>query len=685
MFYFAVFKINNNEYGLYVKVHHIISDAWGTITQISKIVEKYSNLKHGIKTGIQEESSYIDFIESENEYINSEKYKKSKNFWKTKFETIPEFMSLKATGTKYKNTKAARKTFVLTKEMSSSINEFCAANRCSPFAVFFAVLFTYISRITSKSDIVLGTPILNRSNAKEKNMVGMFINVLPVRLNVDPNADFITFIKYLSGELLTLIRNQRYPFSLIQNEFRNRHNLSANLIDVVLSYQNAKIDRTEFTGDYRLVWQENGYQVNSLQIHVNDREGEGEYTVDFDYLVDVFEEYEINGMISHFINLLSDAIEQPTKLLCELNMLSVSEKKQIVEKFNDTYKEYPKDKTIHELLEEQVQKNPNNIALVYEDKTLTYAELNSRANVIAHVLREKGIKPDDIVGIMVERSIEMIVGILGILKAGGAYLPLDNSYPEERINYMIKDSGCKIILIKTDSYINVDFDGEYIFIDKEILHNKTASNIKNVCTSDNLAYLIYTSGSTGTPKGVMVEHRGIANLKIFFEENMGITFNDRIMQFFSCSFDAFVWEIFMALLTGASLYIVSRDVINNYIEFEKFLSEKKISVVTLPPFYLANLNPDNITSLKKLVTAGSSINYGLMKKWSNKVIYFNAYGPTETTICASVWRCEDPNVEMSTVPIGRPIYNTKIFIVERGGCGWRPGELCIAGDICRDI
>lgn len=682
LFYFAMFKINENECGLYVNNHHLIADAWTTVTQTSKIVEYYYKLKKGISVSEENEPSYIDFIMSEEDYLDSEKYESHKRFWSDKFSTVPEFTSFKPMGAVYRNIKAARKTFILSKELTSHIHSFCERFKSSPMTVFLSLLYIYINRVTSKSDIVIGTPVLNRANAREKNMVGMFISVVPIRFRVDGTQDFLTFVNSLSKEFNMLLRNQRYPYDLIQTEFREKHKINENLFDIMLSYQTAKIEKTELTGDYTLLWQFNGYQTDSLQVHISDRGDTGEYALNFDYLVDTFSEFDMERISEQIVNILEDSLHNPYKEINNLTMISDGEKIKLLHEFNNTDQDYPQDKTIHELFEEQVKKTPENTAVTFAGEALTYTELNHRANSLAYALRNKGIKPDEIVGIMLERSIEMIIGILGVLKAGGAYLPLDNSYPEERLNYMIQDSGCQFILVQKSFNNKITFDGEFIFIDDENLYVKQISNIENVCTSRNLAYVIYTSGSTGEPKGVMLEHRGVANLKIFFKKDMGVTPSDRIIQFASCSFDAFVWEVFMALLTGASLYMISKSIIENYIKFEQFLNENEISIATLPPSYLANLDPEKVVTLQKLISAGSSITYSLMKKWCHKALYMNAYGPTETTICATVWKCSHPDVEIGFVPIGTPICNTKILIVNMYG-KLQPigvaGELCISG------
>lgn len=682
LFYFAIFKINEFESGLFINIHHLIGDAWSSVSQTSKIIEDYYKLINGIHLDQENNPSYIDFIRSEEDYLYSEKYESHKKFWSEKYKTVPEFTSFKPVGEVYRNIKASRKTVLLPKEITAQIQCFCDQFKFSPMTVFLSLLYIYIYKITSKSDIVIGAPVLNRANMREKNMVGMFISVVPIRFQVDGNLDFLALLNNLTKEFNTLLRNQRYPYDLIQTEFRKRHSSGENLFDTMMSFQNAKIEKTELTGDYSLLWQFNGYQTDSLQIHVSDRGDDGEYALNFDYLMDMYSENDILRMSDQFINILIDAIQNPYNEINDLAMISNEEKIKLLQKFNSTGRDFPQNMTIHELFEYQVNITPENAAVVFAGEILTYKELNQRANSLANALRDKNISPDEIIGIMLERSLEMIIGILGILKSGGAYLPLDSSYPDDRLNYMIKDSGCKFILVHKTFNQKITFDGEFVFIDDETLYNKKISNLKNVCTSRNLAYVIYTSGSTGEPKGVMLEHRGVVNLKTFFEKDMQVTPNDRIIQFASCSFDAFVWETFMALFTGASLYMISKSDIENYIKFEKFLNKNKISIATLPPSYLVNLNPENVNTLQKLISAGSSITCSLMKKWCHNVLYINAYGPTETTICATIWKCSQPDSEIDFVPIGTPITNTKILILNKLSqlqpIGV-PGEICISG------
>lgn len=346
---------------------------------------------------------------------------------------------------------------------------------------------------------------------------------------------------------------------------------------------------------------------------------------------------------------------------------------------------FAQDKTIHQLFEEQAEAFSDHVALVYENKRLTYRELNRKANQLARVLLEKGVQTDSIIGVMMEKSIENIVAILAVLKAGGAYVPIDIEYPRDRIQYILQDSQTKIVLTqKSVSQLvhDVGYSGLVVAVDEQNMDAYEDTNLNRPSKPTDLAYVIYTSGTTGKPKGTMLEHKGIANLQSFFKNAFGVTEQDRIGLFASMSFDASVWEMFMALLNGASLYILSRQTIHDFVTFENYLSENELSIITLPPTYLTHLTPERITSLRIMITAGSAASAPLVNKWKNKLRYINAYGPTETSICATIWEAPSDQLPVQTVPIGKPIQNTHVYIVDEDLQLLPPGsegELCIGG------
>jgi amino acid adenylation domain-containing protein/thioester reductase-like protein/non-ribosomal peptide synthase protein (TIGR01720 family) len=683
LFYFATIKITDQESGFFLKAHHLIADSWSMILMINQIVEYYLRLKNKITMPPEKRPSYLEHLLKEEEYKNSERFIDNRRFWNLKFETIPEFIYLKTYKLNYNNIKAERKGLALTEKITSKILKYCAEAGVSVFAFFLSILSIYISRIAEKQDLSLGTSLLNRSNAREKDTIGMFSNVVPVRVKVENQSDFRSFVQTITRELKQVLKNQRYPHNLILKDFHERHK-TTNLYDITLTYQNARLIKNE-TGseEFTTTWHSYGYQTNSLNVHIDDRDNRGYFILNFDYLIEVFSDEEIQQMYQHLCTLVEKVVDNPNQKISQLEILPEAEKRLLLFDFNDTKTDYPAAKTIHQLFEEQVLKTPYNIGVIFEDQHLTYRELNVKANQLAMVLREKGTKPDTIVGILAERSPEMFIGILSVLKAGGAYLPLDPEYPPERIQYMLEDSKAGVLLID-NGQLTMDNENllAVINLKDEDIYQGEGRDLENINKPSDLAYVIYTSGSTGKPKGVMIEHQGIASLKVFFEESLEIKADDRIIQFASSSFDASVWEIFMSLLAGATLYIVPRGIIHDYNKFEEFLNRNKITVATLPPTYLANLNPEKITSLKKVIAAGSATTIDLYHKWKDKVEYINAYGPTETTICATVWRANTKEIKYNSVPIGKPIANMQVYIVDQNNnlqpIGI-PGELCISG------
>ncbi len=693
LYYFALFKISENEGGFFYKTHHIISDAWTGVTQISKIMEYYSKLRNGINFISGSKPSYIDFVMAEEDYLHSKRFEEHERFWSEKFSTVPEFLSFKTRGAVYKKLKASRKSVKISPELAGNIQEFCISNRQSPFITFLSILYIFISRITSKSDIVLGTPVLNRTNAREKKMTGMFINILPVRYAVDCEQNLISFAHALSKEWLTLLRNQKYPYELIQKEFRERHQVTDSLSDVVLSYQNVKLDRDEFTEDYELSWHFCGYQANSLQIHVRDWEDTGTYVLDFDYLEDVFSADEIERMSRYFVNLLDEAVSHPGEKLGKLNILPEIERRQVLYDFNNTERDYPKDKTIQELIEIQSGKNFNDIAVEFGHKELTYKELNIRANSLAALLRERGVKSDSVVGISMERSVELIIGILGILKAGGAYLPINPKYPAARINYILQDSGTQILLINGSLNGSIDFDGEILDMGTIQLNTYEQNNPVNLNKPDDLAYVIYTSGSTGEPKGVMIEHRSLVNFLYSMYEMYDCDFNagDRCLSLTNISFDASVCEIFMPLVFGACLVLNSDSDYLDVVKLSEIIVQKSVNFTYIPPSMLKELSgllkkyPGGV-KLDKMFVGAEPIKVRVMDEYLSinpcmKIL--NGYGPTETTIVASFYPFRLEDDKESYISVGKPVSNTKIYILDKELLPVpvnTAGEIYIAGD-----
>ncbi|MBC8062862.1 MAG: amino acid adenylation domain-containing protein [Clostridiaceae bacterium] len=689
LYYFAIVKLKEDLFAIFAKTHHMISDAWSMNLLASQILEYFKCLDNNAKISSAHKPSYLDYVLGEEEYKFSKKMDKSKEFWDKKFETIPEFISFKPEQS-IKGTSAKRKTFILSECDTKGIQGYCNKMKISIFTLFISVFSVYLSRKTGCEDLVVGIPILNRAGIKEKDTVGMFINSIPLRLQVNHNMEFEAYLNNIARELNSCFRNQKYNYDMILSNFRSKHNVSCRLYDVVISYQNSKYEKQDNAEDIECKWHFNNHQVDSLVIHIDDREDNGKYVINFDYLVDVFDEAEIGRIFGYIINLIDDAIKKPDEELRNLNMLTNKEDLELwnyIEKYNDTDAEYPSSKVIHQLFEEQASRTPDNIALEFEDKIMTYEKLNNKSNQLARRLRERGVKTNSIVAIMLNRSFEMIIGILGILKSGGTYLPIDPGYPNDRVNYMLENSECDIVLTQDEFMDIIDFSAEKINLADAGLFIGNTSNLKNLSKPDNLAYVIYTSGSTGKPKGAMITHQGLVNYISWADKRYVRGDKISFALYSSISFDLTVTSTFTPLISGNKIVIYHCD--NNDILIRRIFEEKKVELVKLTPAHLQlikDLDNKN-SSIKRLILGGEDLKTELSREIHNsfdgKIEIYNEYGPTETVVGCMIYKFNYEKDTEISVPIGKPADNVQIYLLDRYlnpvpfGI---PGEMYISGD-----
>ena len=406
------------QYGLLIKLHHIIGDAW----TLSLLGTQFNKLMNGEEV---EAFSYADYVESENTYIQSKRYEKDKAFFLEQFKRCDEVTYLSEKQIDSLN--ACRKTFVVGKEQTSIINTYAQQKGTSAFMLFTAALSTYINRIKMNTErFYIGTAVLNRSGVKENNTVGMFVNTAPMLIELDNSKSFAENLSAIEYTAFSVFRHQKYNYGDVLSTIRKEFNFTEKLYDTMISYQNATV-----TGaDIETTWYHSGSQSESLQIHIDDRDNEGIFRIHYDYLTDKFTENEIERIHQHICNLLFDAINNDSKKLYELNILSADEKQKLLYEFNDTAVDYPRDKCVHQLFEEQVEETPDKVAVVACDKTLTYFELNKEANKIANALIKTGVKKNDIIAFQVTRKSDLIGLMLGILKTGSSYMPIDPNYPQ---------------------------------------------------------------------------------------------------------------------------------------------------------------------------------------------------------------------------------------------------------------
>jgi amino acid adenylation domain-containing protein len=662
-----------------VDFHHIVVDGVSSSILLKEFMELYKG-ENLVETVLQ----YRDYSEWQNSLEEKGIIKEQEEYWVNRLDGELPVLNIQTDyeRPRVKSYEGGRLNFVIGKELTEKLNKVAKDTGVTLYTVLLAAYNVMLSKYTGQEDIIVGTAHAGRSQAELDNVVGMFVNTVALRNCPKGSKSFREFLEEVKTNTLRDFENTDYQFESLIRKLDIKRDSSRNpLFDVMFVLENIDFDSRGYNERIKLI--ESEFNISKFDLTLTAVETGSGISFSLEYCSKLFNENTIEMMSEHFINILNYVATKTNVKLCEIDIVSEYEKNKLLEEFNDTKTSYPKDKTIKELFEEQVEKTPNNIAVVYEDKQLTYKELNERANSLARVLRDKGVKEETIIGIMVERSLEMIVGMMGILKAGGAYLPIDPEYPEDRIKYMLEDSNALILLTQNKLVENIDYNGKIIDLEDERLYEKEKSNLYKMSEPNNLAYVIYTSGTTGKPKGVMLNHLGISNLKVMFQNDMNIDERDKIIQFASFSFDASVWETTMALLNGAQLNILSKEIINNHIKFVDYLNNNGITVATLPPVYLNNIDSNEIKTLRLLITAGSAIKKEMLNKWSSKVKYINAYGPTETTICSTKWHYSENVKELDAVPIGKPINNLKVYIVNKNlellpiGVA---GELCVGGE-----
>ncbi|HMB30493.1 MAG TPA: amino acid adenylation domain-containing protein, partial [Desulfohalobiaceae bacterium] len=408
-----------------------------------------------------------------------------------------------------------------------------------------------------------------------------------------------------------------------------------------------------------------------------------ELLITFNYDKQRHDHIQMQYMEGHWRSLLGLVIENPSICINDLEILSEREKDNVLHRFQGDTVEYPQEKTLVDLWQKQAEKTPDRMALSFEGNFLTYEELDQRSTVLANQLQHQcGIQLGDHIGLLMDRGIDLIVSLLGIMKAGGVYIPIDPSYPSERIEFIIQDAKCNLLIVEneTDKKVHKYESGQ--ILDIQDVDWTTDKRQEVHASSRNVAYMIYTSGSTGQPKGVMIEHRGFINMIQEQIRAFGLSEKDRVLQFASCGFDASLSEVFMALLSGACLVLVPEETIRDVQLLGSFLSRQAITVATFPPSYLRAINQMEIPGLRVMITAGETMIVGDARFYASRLRYFNAYGPTEASVCATYHEVEAEEIGNGPVAIGRPLVNTKIFILDSM---LRPvpigviGELCIAG------
>lgn len=688
----SLYQVEDDKYVFVNVIHHIVSDGWSLAVMINEVLSLYNAFAQGKGNPLKSlRINYQDYTLWLQNQLSGPNLALHRSYWMDQFRGELPILELPLNRTRpaiktYNGAAISRRIDI---NISKGIKNLCNANSCTLFMGLLASVNVLLYRYTSQLDIIIGSPIAGRDHLDLEDQIGIYANTLAFRTQFNGSDNYLELLENIKGITLGAYNHQVYPFDEIVRDLNIQRDLSRNpLFDVEVILQNIEPERKvdqQNLGQLKV----SGYndvtnETSRFDLIFNFAETNEELYLGAEYNSDLFNQETVVRMAAHLEQIMGAIVKDPAHPICELEYIDSEEKHVLLEQFNNSKKDYPKE-TIVDLFEEQVKKTPDHIAVHFENITLSYKELNEKSNQLANYLRnEYKIQPESLIGIMVDRSEKMIISMLAVLKAGGAYVPIDPDYPDSRKEFIINDSGIKVLISETNYIFDISYYNHHIFaIDVQLDTITTSSQdlTGGIVLPCNLAYVIYTSGSTGQPKGVMVEHSSIANTIFSQRELFGIKETDRNLQFASSSFDASISEIFITLVSGASLYIINELVKKDTLLLEQYITEHKIDFATFPPAYLKVLDIEKIRTLKKMVTAGESAPVDKAVLFSNTGIYYNAYGPTETSICASIFRY-DKTIEGESLPIGFPIANTRIYILDEGQ-NLTPagviGEICISG------
>ncbi|MBD1926383.1 amino acid adenylation domain-containing protein [Trichocoleus sp. FACHB-90] len=704
-----LFQLSETEHILLLNMHHIICDDWSIgvlIRELGTLYTAFTNVTY-VSTSLPElPLQYPDFAEWQREWLQGEVLETQLAYWRQQLNGIP-VLNLPVDRPKpaFATYRGATQTLELSKKLSDALQTLSQQEGVTLFMTLLATFQTLLYRYTHQEDIAVGSPIANRNRSEIEGLIGFFVNSLVLRTDLSGNPTFREVLNRVRQVTLGAYSHQDLPFEKLVEELHPERNLNRHpLFQVVFGFENAPMSALDLPG---LIpsFMDIDFKTTrfDLELHLwkcsedfrslwggkwEDSEGIRGVVV---YNTDLFDEATITRMLGHFKMLLEGIVSNPEQRISNLPLLSQNELHKLLIECNETTSDYPHSKCIHQLFKNQVEQNHDAIAVIFEDTQLTYQELNIRSNQLAHHLQKMGVGSEVLVGICVERSIDMIVGLLGILKAGGAYVPLDSNYPRDRLNFMLDDSQVSVLLTQEKLVDNFgSFRNPVVYLDKDwqTIAQESEENPHSDVTSDSLAYVIYTSGSTGKPKGVAVTHKAVNRL-VCNTNYIKLSPNDKIAQASNTSFDAATFEIWGALLNGAQLVGISRDVTLSPHEFALQLRQKGISVLFLTTALFQQIVrdvPQAFSSLRYLLFGGEAVD----TRWVKKVVkqgapkqLIHVYGPTEGTTFSSYYCVQDVPEAATSIPIGRPIANTQIYLLD---ADLQPvpigivGELYIGGD-----
>ena len=716
----TLLKLRNLEHIVFFTTHHIVSDAWSTGILVKELASLYQAFLAGKTSPLPELTiQYADFAVWQRDYLQGDRLNTQLNYWKQQLGNNPSILNLP---TDYRRPnkltyQGATQSFVLSESLTKALNTLSRQEGVTLFMTLMAAFQLLLHRYSHQAEIFVGTPIANRNHAEIENLIGFFVNTLVLRTKFDNNASFSELLQQVKETTLGAYTHQDLPFEKLVEELKPKRHLNRNpLFDVMFTLQNAPVSKLTLPG-LTLSSLEDESRTTIFDLSLDMFEFDERLKGILEYSTDLFKPSTIARMLEHFQVLLEAIVTQPEIPLSELSLLTEEEIEQILFDWNDNQGEYPVDKCISRLFESQVAKTPDAIAAVFENKQLTYKQLNAQANQLARLLINLGIQPGEFVGIYQQRSLNFLVAMLAVLKVGAVYLPLDDTYPIERIQYMISDSQVRFLLTDAEHidclFRSSEFNSHLqylVSLDKKPVisieitiydcrdwQNLSADNlaIEIKPTGVDPAYIIYTSGSTGRPKGTIIRHGGAINHIYAQYDALNLSSDLTFLQSAPASSDISVWQFLAPVLIGGKTVIIDTKTVCNPDKLLRVLQQEQTTLVELVPVvlrglinYLDNLSEAErqLPSLRWMMVTGESVAVDLVNSWLNlypTIPIVNAYGPSEASDDITQAIIDRPlPEEQTTVPIGKPLANLNLYILDSNlnlvpiGV---PGEICVSG------
>lgn len=686
LFYFAIFKNENKTGGFFVSVHHLITDAWSMSKLISSILSIYSRLCQNqvLDEATLANYSYADFIEQEKAYHSSSRWQQDENFWDDIFAFNHFDSSLNPISfTSDLSCLANRCEYEISKSMTSKMTDFCKAHKISLFTFILFLMGIYESKLKQSSFTTISTPILNRTSKKEKETFGLFVNNTLFNIKLEDNVSFLDAVTSFGKLQFSYLRHQKYPAQKIMERIKNRFQIKDSIYHTSVSYQNARTNHKEGIISYDSKWLFNGYCATPLLLHIYDMDDTNRFSFIYDYQTNLYEESQIKDLHNRILHIANQVMDNPNILLGNIELATDEEKHKILYEFNDTKLDYDNKKTIIDLWEEQVKKQNKKTAIVCNNKTITFGELDYLSNIFAGFLQEKyQLQPNQNISVILNRSFDLVVVALAILKCGCSYVLIDSSHPKERQEYMVNNSNSKYVI----SNLDVNFKNTISF-DSVFQINSNFKWKEPNLSSDSPMYLLYTSGSTGNPKAVTVTHRNFYNYFLGISQVVDYSDDKSVISMASISFDVFGYELWVTLLHGLTLILPTTVEMNDFTKLNQLIIENRVRILYGTPSKIQSLLSDSQSKtsfalLTDIGIGGEALTISFLKDlgFLTSANIYNMYGPTEATVGCS---CKKLNKNSKIITIGTPLANVRFYVLDKNLNLCPPGikgELYISGD-----